>query len=272
MFNDLDVPIEQAAVAIVDVETTGLVAALGDRVCEIAVLRCQSGHEVARFESLVNPERPISPGAARVNGLSDVVVARAPRFAEVIDAVEALAEDAVLVAHNARFDLSFLAAEWNRLRHPPLANPVVDTLALARRCYTFASNSLGQVGRRFGIFPETEHRAMADVRTTKLVFDRMVADLRRWRGVRTVADVIRAQGGDIRFEAALSPSLPVPLLEALQTGRRLRIRYADHDGALTERAIDVIQVSGTYVVAYCHLRQDQRTFRLDRIVEIWVDG
>jgi DNA polymerase III epsilon subunit family exonuclease len=271
MLRDLDMTIERAPVAIVDVETTGLMAAFGDRVCEIAVLRCERGQEVGRFESLVNPERRISPAAARVNGLSDALVGRAPRFAEVVGVVEALADGAVLVAHNAPFDLSFLSAEWNRLRRPPLANPVVDTLALARRWYAFPSNNLGQISRRFGLYPTHEHRAMADVQMTRHIFDRMVADLRQ-RGLTTVADFIGAQGGNIRFERALPPDLPSPLIEALQTGSRLRIRYADRDGVLSERAIDVIQVSGTYVVAYCHLRHDQRSFRIDRIMEMWLDG
>lgn len=268
MFGDLHIPIDQATIAVIDVETTGLTAAWGDRVCEIAVLRCQGGREVARFESLVNPERPISPSAARVNGLSDAMVRTAPRFAEVLGTVEALAQDAILVAHNAPFDLSFLAAEYQRLRRPPLTNPVVDTLALARRHYAFPSNSLGAISRHLGIPLEREHRAMADVCATHQVFERMVADL-HWRGVWSIADLIRAQGGHIQFERALPPSLPPALLEALQSGCRLRIRYADRNGVLTERTIDVLQVSGSYVVAYCHLRQDQRSFRLDRIVEIW---
>ncbi|MER3515023.1 MAG: DNA polymerase III subunit epsilon, partial [Chloroflexota bacterium] len=92
MFGDLHIPIDQVTIAVIDVETTGLIAALGDRVCEIAVLRCQGGREVARFESLVNPERPISPGAARVNGLSDAMVRAALRFAEVLGTVEALVQ------------------------------------------------------------------------------------------------------------------------------------------------------------------------------------
>src|SRR5574342_52338 len=99
-------PLGSHTLAYLDVETTGLSAWFGDRICEIAVLRCEGSRVVTSFDSLVNPDRPISPGAARVNGLRDSDLLGAPHFAEIAERVLTLIQDAVIVCHNVPFDLS----------------------------------------------------------------------------------------------------------------------------------------------------------------------
>src|SRR5918996_3600632 len=94
--------------AYLDVETTGLSPWFGDRICEIAVVRCEGDIVIDSFDSLLNPERPISPGAARVNGLNDIELIHAPYFAEVAESITTLLKDAVIVCHNVPFDLGFL--------------------------------------------------------------------------------------------------------------------------------------------------------------------
>src|SRR5207248_3758105 len=66
--------LDEVAFTFVDVETTGLDPATGDRVCEIALLRAQDGREIARFESLVHPQRPMHPGALSVHGITDAML------------------------------------------------------------------------------------------------------------------------------------------------------------------------------------------------------
>src|SRR5574342_274027 len=90
--------------AYLDVETTGLSPWFGDRICEVAILRCEGDNLIDSFSSLLNPERLLSPGAARVNGLKDSDLKKAPRFAEVVDCVLALIRDAVIVCHNVPFE------------------------------------------------------------------------------------------------------------------------------------------------------------------------
>lgn len=94
-----------------DVETTGLSAAAGHRVCEVAFLRFLRGSVIDSFVSLVNPLRPIDPGASAVNGIFDGMVADAPPFAELFPGILDFLEEDPLVFHNAPFDLSFLRAE-----------------------------------------------------------------------------------------------------------------------------------------------------------------
>jgi DNA polymerase-3 subunit epsilon len=146
-----DAPLGEVTFTVLDVETTGLSAHLGDRVCEIALLRCRGGGELARFQSLVDPGRPISPGARAVNGIADEELAGAPSFAEVSATVLDFLEGSALVAHNAPFDLSFLNRELEICGCTPISGVIIDTLALARRCYRFSSNSLGSVARYLGL-------------------------------------------------------------------------------------------------------------------------
>lgn len=182
--------------AVVDVETTGLNPRSGDRVCEVAVLRRHRGQTVDTFQSLVYPQRQISPGAAQVNHLRDADVANAPLFADIAPRLVSLLDGAVFVAHNAPFDLGFLANEWQRLRWPPRQDFVVDTLALARRLYAFPSNSLAAVACGLGVPHSQAHRALGDVQTTAGILDRMLADLQR-RGALTLGDVLDWQGGSV---------------------------------------------------------------------------
>jgi DNA polymerase III subunit epsilon len=155
----LDLPFVAA-----DVETTGLYPAEGHRVCEIALLRFLRGTVIDSFVSLINPLRPIDPGARAVNGISDEMVAAAPAFADLYPRIVAFLGDDPLVFHNAPFDLSFLRAEARLAGGRWPGNRVVDTLALARRTGRFRSHSLPAICRELGIgsgFHRAENDAWA---------------------------------------------------------------------------------------------------------------
>lgn len=260
--------------AVVDVETTGLDPERGHRVCEIAVLRYRGGKVLESFESLVNPQRSISSGASAVNKLSDWHVATAPVFAQVAERAQTLMDGAVIVAHNASFDLGFLAMEWRRLRWPPRLGFTVDTLALARNTYAFRHNTLSDVARALRVRVEREHRAMGDVWTTARVFERMLIDLQR-RNVVTLADLLDVQGGNVLWPEAPTHELPPILEQALSEGRRLWLRYRSQQGRVSERWVEPLDVTGrgnsVYLAAYCLLRGEQRLFRMDRILEMHLE-
>src|SRR5580692_2458946 len=95
----------------VDLETTGG-NAVHDRITEVALVRVSNGELVEEWSSLVNPERPIPPYIETFTGISDAMVADAPRFAEIATQVRRKLQGAVFVAHNARFDYSFLRNEF----------------------------------------------------------------------------------------------------------------------------------------------------------------
>ncbi len=145
----------------VDVETTGLEPGNGHRICEVALLKFLEGNVIDSLVSLVNPQRPISPGASSVNGITDAMVAGAPVFPDLLPRILSFVADDTLVFHNAPFDLSFLRAESRLAGRQWPDNPVVDTLILARRTRMFRDHSLSAVCSRMGI-GTSFHRAESD--------------------------------------------------------------------------------------------------------------
>jgi len=260
-------PLDGVTLAVVDVETTGLSPRYGDRICEIAVLRVEGEREQA-FESLVNPGRPISPGAAAVHRITGDEVRSAPSFQALAPSLWPLFDGAVVLAHNAPFDLGFLAAERHYLGLPPLDNLVLDTLALARSYFDFPRNSLGLIAEALTIPPTVRHRAMADVRTTLSVADRLLEDL-AGRGLTSIHPLLSRATELVRDDP---PPLPSTLVDALDGRRRLRLRYLTGGIIQTVREVEPLEIlpfgDYLYLRAYCHLRQDERTFRLDRILEL----
>ena len=269
---DLELSIDDAPLAFLDVETTGLSPNYGDRVCEVAILRCQGEEVLDSLQQLVNPQRPMGAGAFAVHGITEEMLRDAPPFAQVAEDVLELLEGAVLVGHNTPFDLGFMAEELGRLglSLPPLV--ALDTLRLARRLYRLGSYSLGPVAEALGVDVRGHaHRAMNDVLLTRAVFQRLVDDL--WReGLRTVNDLLRAQGGMLEFARAPTLDIPPLIQEALRERLLLHLRYLAENGVETDRLVRPITVSdrgGTIsLVAHCYLRDALRAFRLDRILEM----
>ncbi len=261
-------PIDELSLTFVDVETTGLDSATGDRVCEIALLRVCGDQEIGRFESLVHPQRPMTPGAMAVNGITDAMLVDAPPFAAVLPQVHALLQDAVLVAHNARFDVGFLRYEWQIAGQTLPSLAVVDTLALAQARYRFRHNSLGAIASELGIIPTSLHRAMADVLITWQVWQRFVAHMRE-AGPVTLAHVMYPHSR--RSVAELTAMITV-LQEAIPTGKPLQLRYQPEKAPETVRVVQPLEVyyerGHGYIRAFCHLRQEERNFRFDRIAEL----
>ncbi len=268
--------LNQTSFAVFDVETTGLSPAYGHRVCEIACLRVVDGIESGRFESLVDPQRRVSAGAFRVNRITAEMLAGAPAFEDVAPSLLELMEGAVLVAHNAPFDLGFLAGELEIAGLPPPEGPVVDTLTLSRRAYSFARNSLAAVAVSLEVEAGQAHRAMGDVWTTSQVLERLLWDLERRWGVTTLSELLAFQGGTIPYPLPSAVPLPPTIADALDSRGRVRMRYVDARGKETERSVRPLRVherrGHLYLLAHCTLAGELRTFRLDRVAQMELEG
>lgn len=255
-----------------DFETTGLNPHFGDRICEIALLKWCKGKEIDSFQSLVNPAYPISPGASAINGISDEMVKNAPYFKDLVKQILDFINGTVIVCHNARFDLSFLGVQLRNLGLTGLKNFVVDTLILARRYYCFPSNCLGNIAQSLGINVFQEHRAFVDTHLTKKIFEFFLEDFSRKRNVQTLTDLLKLQSEIISFPEVKEMSLPPAIEEAIGSGKKLKIKYISSTGEETIRIIEPIEVMPKedylYLRAWCNLRQEQRTFRFDRIIEM----
>jgi predicted DNA-binding transcriptional regulator YafY len=140
-------------------------------------------------------------------------------------------------------------------------------LQLARRQFHFGQNRLSHIAANLGVRMGQAHRALNDVYMTAEVLKRMARQLAAQR-IETVGDLLMAQGGPIYLPAPPHVNLPPPLDEAMANGRSLRILYLG-EGGETRRIIrphyPAEHEGVVYLVAFCHLRQDTRTFRLDRI-------
>ena len=145
-----------------DLETTGG-SATHDRITEIALVRREHGEETARWSTLVNPGVRIPPFIQQLTGISNAMVQDAPSFSEVAPTVLRLLDGAVLVAHNVRFDHSFLLQEFERAGHR-LQTKTLCTVRLSRRLYPqHKGHGIDALIARHNLHTQSRHRAMGDV-------------------------------------------------------------------------------------------------------------
>jgi DNA polymerase-3 subunit epsilon len=145
---------------VLDTETTGLNARLGDRIIEIGCVELVSRRVSDRgFHRYLNPEREIDEGALKIHGITQEFLADKPRFADIAEEFLRYVAGAELIIHNAEFDLEFLDAELARLGRGRIAEHVagiVDTLAMARELHPGKKNSLDALCERYGV--DNSHR------------------------------------------------------------------------------------------------------------------
>ena len=169
-------------VAVIDFETTGLSPAMGDRATEIAVVLVEGDQVVDRFQSLMNAGVRISAFIEAYTGISNAMIATAPRAETVMAEASRFVGGRPMVAHNASFDRRFWMAELARA-DCPADQPFACTMLLSRRLYPQAPNyRLGSLAA-FHALPLAgrAHRAMADAQTAAALLGQIRTDLRsRW--------------------------------------------------------------------------------------------
>ncbi|HEU5049265.1 MAG TPA: 3'-5' exonuclease [Gemmatimonadales bacterium] len=181
--------LDECAFAVVDVETTGMRAHGNDRITEIAVVLVHGTRREVVFESLVNPGRPIPPAITQITRISNDMVRHAPAFADIADQVVSALGGRVFVAHNARFDWSFVTAELHRARHLDLDGVRLCTVRLARRLVRgVRSCGLDNLSQHFAFENPARHRAAGDAYVTATLLDRLLC-LAREEGARTLQDL-----------------------------------------------------------------------------------
>lgn len=260
---------------IFDFETTGLYPYTGDKICEVGAIRVGTDGSIRdKFHSLVDPRRPISYGARRVNGITDAMVRGQPTIEEVLPRFMSFLKGSVLVAYNAGFDLGFLEYALGENRSELNEYHVIDALKLARRVFPGIERyNLGAVSHSLGVCMPTEHRAMADAFATWKVFEKEM-ELLRAQGVTRVGEIAIAREPSRTYSRTESRAKALMIEEAIREGRRLDITYFSiWNNNLSKRTITpkAIQKTGdtSYIVAHCHLRDEMRNFRLDCVVDVW---
>lgn len=157
-----------------DTETTGLSPASGDRMVEIGCIELINRVETGReFHSYFNPERPMDPVAQSIHGLSDAFLSDKPLFEDVVEDLLDFLDESPLVAHNAKFDFSFLNHELGACGRLNISmGRMVDTLGLARIRHPGAKHSLDALCTRFGIdrSHRIKHGALLDAQLLAQVY------------------------------------------------------------------------------------------------------
>lgn len=262
-----DVPL-----VVLDTETTGLHPGLGHRIIEVGAIRYENWKPVGQINQLLQPDWPMHPGASKVVGITDQDLVGQPRFPAIADELLALVDGAIIVAHNAAFDSEFIALELalagkaKGAKEPVLPNPWICTLKLARSQFYFGRNGLKHIATKLRIPVGRTHRAINDVYITTKILKRMSQELAK-RNFKTIGDYFDAQGNAIYTPIPPNVELMPPMDVALAEKRDLEILYINE--AKTVRRITpryTMHHRGTpYLAAYCHLRQEPRVFRIDRI-------
>lgn len=166
-FDDLGTPLCDVTFCVIDLETTGSRVA-DSSITEIGAVRLRGGECLGTLQTLVNPGRAIPPTVTVLTGITEAMVTTAPRIETVLGTLVDFIGDAVIVAHNARFDMGFLQDALRRDDRPALRNVVVDTVPLARRLLRdeVPNCRLGTLAARYR-FPHTpSHRALDDALAT----------------------------------------------------------------------------------------------------------
>ncbi len=271
-----------------DTETTGL-NPVGARLVELSGVKFRAdGSEISTFQSLIDPKSPIPKEVTAIHGITDEMVRGEKTYEEVVPAFirwaaaadeqqsPGLHNQAILMAHNAPFDIAFIEVALCRMALPMPENLVLDTLPMARQLISGPHNyQLRTLVEHLGIEAPTYHRALADSYSVRNLFLRMLQELPEGATVETLLEISgrlhfldRSQiDSDNRWSSHPEYIL---IKQAIETGLDLRISYSGM--RKTERVVtprSVLMTGGTpYLSAFCHKVAAERTFRIDRIIRM----
>lgn len=281
---DLGTVLRDITFVVVDLETTGGAPAEAG-ITEIGAVKVVGGDVVGEFATLVNPGAPIPPFVASLTGITDALVAGAPRLSTVLPSFLDFLGDAVLVAHNAPYDVGFLKAACQLHDQPWPAPAVVDTARLARVALhrdEVPNCKLGTLAAHFRTTVTPTHRALDDARATTDVLHRLLErvadfgvttleDLQAFtsrvssaqRTKRHLADGLPDRPGVYVFQDAQGTALYVG------TSRRIRTRVRSYFTASEQRRrmAEMVRIAERVVPIVCATTLEARVRELRLIAE-----
>lgn len=208
------------ALAFVDLETTGATAA-HDRITEIGIIAVDDDGTVREWQQLVNPGIRIPPFIEQLTGISNAMVADAPPFEAIAGETLRRLEGRLFIAHNARFDYSFLKSEFKRLGID-FRSAVACTVKLSRALYPeHHRHNLDSLIERHGLRAEARHRALADAQLIHQFWQKIHAE----RSAAEIAAALNKQNA----RPSLPPHLEAGIVDDLPDGPGVYFFYGEND-------------------------------------------
>lgn len=163
-----------------DLETTGLSALMGDTIIEIGAVKINNGKIIDRFDELINPKRLLSDEIVRITGINNEMLKDKRNEEAVLKDFMKWVGDLPMVAHNAKFDISFIENAYEKYNIGKFSNMVIDTLGLSRYLESNERyHNLATLVKRYNIpwDEDKHHRADYDSEGTALIFHKMLRKL-----------------------------------------------------------------------------------------------
>jgi DNA polymerase-3 subunit epsilon len=221
-------PLSDVTFCVVDLETTGG-SPMQSRITEVGAVKVRGGERLGTFRTFVNPGVPIPAFITHLTGIDDTSVRDAPSISAVLPTLDEFVRGSVFVAHNARFDFSFVNAELQAHGYAPLPGPPVCTARLARRVVwpDVPNVRLRTLAQYFRTAVRPTHRALADAEATAEVLTGLL-DLGARLGILTLGDLylaVTARGRPNYGKIRLAADLPTAPGVYLFKGRDGRVLY-----------------------------------------------
>ncbi|MDP3508516.1 MAG: exonuclease domain-containing protein [Candidatus Melainabacteria bacterium] len=273
-----------------DVETTGL-SAIACKLVELSGVKFKLGFaakedtsvQIDTFSTLINPGGPIPPEVSALHGITDAMVADAPSVDRVLPQFFQWCgspADTVLIAHNASFDVEFLKVNSQRLRLELPAHAVIDTLALAQCLVQGSLNyKLKTLSEHFGFAGSLYHRALDDSMYVQKLFAKLVeigcldnfGQLETNNSTLSFTQLQRYNPVSLSLQAKADFDL---IAEAIEKQTELKLTYSsEFKSTRVILPLALIESRGSiYITAICRKTNSERTFRLDRVLEVNVHG
>jgi DNA polymerase III subunit epsilon len=257
-----------------DTETSGKYA-IESEICEIAAVKWRDGAVIDTYQTLIKPKVPMGEVVIKIHGITNEMVAQAPRISEVIGDFHKFIQDGTMIAHHAAFDMGFLSVAFEDAKLPLPSQPVICSSRLSRVVITDSPNhKLQTLIPHLGLKQGTAHRALDDAQAclelALVCFER--------GNLNTLEEVFDRQGGALNWKdfsveelQFKSKSLGI-LIESMKTRQRVRLTYLSGSKPGRERTVEPLGLvrspDGDYFVAYDDSSPFPKRFYIEKIAEI----
>jgi len=218
--NPKDKKIDEEEFVVFDIETMGL-NAYSNEIIEIGAVKIKAGRIIDRYSQLFNPGKPIPYKITEITGITDQLVTNEPKIDQVIGKFVDFIGDAVLVAHNAPFDMGFIKRDIKKYLNIDLENSVIDTLQMARDLFPdLKKYGLGDLNKVLGLALENHHRAVDDSQATANMFIIFLEKYKE-RGIEYLKDINKGFEVNMKKQSLKNIMVQVKTQEGLKNMYKL---------------------------------------------------